>query len=171
MSIKMSHARLMTVSAALLLPTAARADVVWPALILEHHLLSAPVIALGLVIEALVLRFAFAMTWRRSCIAAIVVNAISTALGILLIPIAGIAWEFFAGVILYKFFQIGTFNPLTWAATFLLASVVTTSIEVFCLRRFFDVPANKRTWLLWAVPNAATVGLAFASLAFGPPRF
>ncbi|WP_341632953.1 hypothetical protein [Sphingomonas agri] len=166
--VKRSYVRLGIAITALALPSAAHADVVWPALFVERKLLSIPVIALGLLVEALVLRFCFAMSWKRSLTASLAVNAISTILGILLIPLAGIVWEIFPGIILYKSFNMGTFNPITWSATFILALAITTSIEVVCLRRFFGVPGGKRTWLWWTLANAVTVGLAFAGLVVEP---
>src|SRR3954449_4582694 len=104
------------------------------------------------------------MTWRQAFKASLVVNAISTVFGVLLIPLAGIGWEFFPGILLYRQFDMGTDNPITWSATFLLALAITTSIEVVCLRRLFGVPGGRRTWLWWALANVVTVGLAFGSL-------
>jgi hypothetical protein len=166
--VKRSYGRLAIALTALAFPSAAHADVVWPALFVEQKLLSIPVIASGLLVEALVLRFCFRMNWKRAFTASVVVNAISTILGVLLIPLAGIGWELFPGIILYKSFNLGTFNPITWTATFLLALGITTSIEVACLRRLFGVPAGRRTWFLWTLANAVTVGLALASLVFQP---
>lgn len=168
MAAKRSFGRLAIALAALTLPSAAHADVVWPALFIERKLLSIPVIVSGLLVEALVLRFWFAMNWKRAFRASVAVNAISTVLGVLLIPVAGIAWEVFPGLILYRAFDMGTFNPLTWSATFLLALAITTSLEVACLRRLFAVPAGRRTWLLWTLANLVTVGLAFVSLVVQP---
>jgi hypothetical protein len=34
-------------------------------------------------------------------------------LGIVLIPFAGILWEFFPGIVIYSVFKIGTFIPQT----------------------------------------------------------
>jgi len=168
-AVKRFYARLAVALTALALPSAAYADVVWPALFLERKMLSIPVIASGLLVEALVLRSIFAMNWKRAFKASLVVNAISTVLGVLLIPLAGIGWEFFPGLILYRQFDLGTFNPITWSATFLLALGITTSIEVLCLRRLFGVPAGRRTWLWWTLANVVTVGLAFVSLIIQPP--
>jgi hypothetical protein len=149
-------------------PAVAQADMVWPALFLEPRLLSVPIVVLGLAIETAVLRFGFRMNWPKAVLASITVNAISTVLGVVLIPLAGIAWEFFPGLLLYKALNMGTFNPLTWAATFLLAVAITTGVEVGALRIIFKVPLTARTWGLWFVANTASVSLAFASFAVQP---
>jgi hypothetical protein len=75
----------------------------------------------------------------------------------------GIVWELFPGTLFYAFLKMGTFNPITWFATFLLATGVTTAIEVLCLVRIFEVPGARRTWGLWFLANTVSVGLAFLS--------
>lgn len=149
-------------------PATAHADMVWPALLLEFRLLSLPVIALGLLVEAAVLRSGFGMRWSRAVFAACVVNAASTALGVVLVPLAGLVWEIFAGFVVYSLLPLGTFNPFGWIATFLVAVAVTTGLEVVCLKQAFGVPPTRRTWKLWALANAASVGLAFAGLLLEP---
>ncbi|MBV9512315.1 MAG: hypothetical protein JO303_18750 [Caulobacteraceae bacterium] len=154
----------------MLVPTFAHADVIWPALFLEPRLLSVPIVVVGLLIEAAVLRLGFRMRWLKAIFASAVANAISAALGAVLIPVAGIAWEIFPGILLYKVLNMGTFNPFTWAATFSLATAVTTAIEVGSLHAIFNVPLMPRTWGLWFFANAASVSLAFASFAIQPDR-
>jgi hypothetical protein len=168
MAVKRSYGRLALALTALALPSAAQADVVWPALFLERKLLSIPVIVSGLLVEALVLRFCFRMNWKRAFTGSIAVNAISTVVGVVLIPLAGVGWDILPGLILYKRFNVGTFNPITWSATFFLALAITTTIEVACLRHLFKIPASGRTWLWWTLANVVTVGFAFASLAIQP---
>lgn len=153
---------------AMVLPSVARADAVWPALFLEPRLLSVPVVVIGLLIEAATLCFGFGVGWPRSLLLAMVVNAASAALGVFLIPLAGIAWEFFPGLILYHWFDMGTFNPLTWGANFVMAVGITTSVEVLFLRLVFKVPWNWRRWATWSGANAVTVSLAFLSFAIEP---
>src|SRR3954451_22715025 len=72
------------------------ADVVWPALLLEGRLLAWWVIAIGLLIEWPFVRFLTDFPWRKSFIVDAAMNAASTVLGIILLPVAGIAWEYFA---------------------------------------------------------------------------
>jgi hypothetical protein len=150
------------------IPAVARADMVWPAIFLEPRLVSIPVIGLGYLVEALVLHRAFAMAWPKALLASGVVNAISAAIGLIAIPLAGIGWEIFPGILLYQTFNMGTFNPVTWTASFVLATGITTAIEVGCLRWIFKVPASRRTWAIWFLANAVSVGLAFLSFFFAP---
>ncbi|HEY8571028.1 hypothetical protein [Phenylobacterium sp.] len=147
-----------------LVPTAAHANMVWPALYLQTRLATIPVVALSLIIEVLTLRFGFRLSWPRSAAAALGANAISAALGAFLVPLAGIAWEVFPGLLLYRAGIASTFSPLTWAVTPVLALLVTTAVEVTCLRRLFHLDWTRTRWLQWTAANAVTVGIAFGSL-------
>ena len=45
----------------------------------------------------------------------------STIIGIVLLPVAGIAWEYIGEATFIDRFNVGTFNPVTWQpVTFLL---------------------------------------------------
>lgn len=155
-------------AAALLAPTAASANLIWPAAFVEGRLLSVPVIAAGLAVEIGVLRFGFGLGWGRAAIAAIVVNLISAAIGLVAIPLLGVAWEIFPGMLLSRLFDIHTFHPITWAATFVFALVVTTIIEVLALRWIFRLEATRPRWGLWLGANAASVASAFLSFFVTP---
>ena len=146
------------------------ADVIWPALLLEGRILTWWAIITGLVVEYLFVRRITNLPIARALLADIVMNAVSTLLGMLAIPFACIVWEFFPGIFLYKIFNIGTFNPGTWTATIIIAAGINALIEGFVLRRFFKQPITKSGfWLLFAA-NAISVGLAFGSLLYLPPR-
>lgn len=110
------------------------------------------------------LRFGLQVSWKRAIAGSLVVNLVSTIAGIVLIPLAGILWEIFPGLFFYFVLNIGTFNPVTWAATFFLTLGITTGIEVVCLKWWFHIPYDRRTWTCWTLINAVTVGMAFASL-------
>jgi hypothetical protein len=148
------------------LPT--RADVVWPALFLETRLITWWTIGLGLLVEFFFVRGLFSLTVKKAAIATVAANAVSAVLGLPLIPIAGIAWEFFPGQLYMRAMNWGTFNPITWAATFALACFITTVIEALVYRHAFKFSVHRRefSWLLLA--NALSVGVAFASLFIVP---
>ena len=144
------------------------ANFVWAALLLEKYLLSVPVIAAGLAIEYFFVRRLTGFGWKRSLLADLAMNAASLAAGIILIPLAGLAWEATAGVVLYKLFDLGTFSFVSWAATYVLAVLVNALLENFVLRRFFKVEKNCRGFRLLCLANALSVAVAFAALWFYP---
>lgn len=146
------------------------ADMIWPALFLQNRLLSMWIILAGLFIE-------YFFVWRvtslgawRSILADVGMNIASTVLGIVLIPLAGIAWEFFPGLIIYRLFNVGTFNPGTWAVTFLMAVLINAALEMSVLRIWFQQHFGKDLFGWLCLANALSVGLAMASLLIYPPR-
>lgn len=152
----------------MLMAEPAHADVVWPALFLETRLFSVWPIIIGLIIEYLFLRQFFMLSIKRAVIADVLINAASSILGIVLIPIAGIVWEFFPGIILYKAFNIGTFNPGTWSATCLMATAINAAIESMALSKFFKCKIGKRGFWILFLANAISVGIAMVSLYLYP---
>jgi hypothetical protein len=147
------------------------ADMVWPALVLEQRILSVIPITAGLIIEWLALWFGgFGLSWKKAAVVDVVMNAVSSSVGIVLIPALGLAWEFFPGAILYKIFHTGTFNPGTWAATFVMAVLATTAIEAAVIRWGFKVPLGQRRFGILCAANCVSVAIAFASLWIHPPK-
>jgi hypothetical protein len=147
------------------------ADVIWPSLILERRLLCALPISAGLVAEWVALFFGgFGLSWKKTIVVDLVMNTVSSIVGIFLIPILGIVWEIFPGSLIYWIFQVGTFNPVTWLATFLLSTCASTAIEAVVIGRGFKIPLDwKRFWILFAA-NAVSTAIAFVSLWIHPPR-
>jgi hypothetical protein len=144
---------------------------VWPALMVEQRLLSILPISAGLFVEWVALRHGgFGLSWKKAAIVDVVMNAVSSLAGIVLIPALGLAWEFFPGAVLYKVFNVGTFNPGTWAATFLIAVFVTTIIEAAVVRWGFNISVTRRRFWILCAANTVSVGIAFASLWIHPPR-
>jgi hypothetical protein len=149
----------------------ALANVVWPALAVGGRLLTVPAIAVGLALEISALHYFLRIPWRRSLIAGLTMNVASTVLGIVLVPLSGIAWEFFPGSILYKIFSVGTFNPGTWAATFVLAALTNALVEAAVLRFAFHFDFTRRLFGILAAANCASVAAAYVSIWLDPPAF
>ena len=147
------------------------ADMVWPALVLEQRLISVIPIIVGLLTEWLVLRLGgFGLSWKRAAVVDIVMNLVSTVAGIPLIPLLGLAWEVFPGHVLYKFFNIGTFNPGTWAATFIMATFATTGVEAAVVRWGFRIALGWRRFGVLGLANSLSIAIAFISLWLRPPH-
>jgi len=146
------------------------ADIVWPALYLELRLFSFWAIAAGLMAELLFVRYITQFSWGKCIIADIGMNAVSSLLGVILIPLAGIAWEFLPGIALYKIFNIGTFNPITWTATFLLAVIINGTLETMTLRYAFKRKIGKKGFWLLCLANTISIGMAFYSIVIYPVR-
>ncbi|XHR28912.1 MAG: hypothetical protein ACFUZC_23735 [Chthoniobacteraceae bacterium] len=146
------------------------ADVVWPALFLEQRLFSWWAIGAGLLAELLFVRYITKLSWSMCIVADIAMNAASSILGFILIPLAGIVWEFFPGLIFCEIFHIGTFNPITWTATFVIAAMVNGSLEGLVLRFGFKQAIGKKGFWLLCLANAVSIGMAFYSVFAHPPQ-
>jgi len=108
--------------------------------------------------------------WMGNAVLAdVAMNAASSLIGLFLIPVTGLAWEFSAGIALYKVFNIGTFNPITWAATFVIAVFVNSALETTVLCYGFKQRPFKRFFWWLSLANAFSVGIAVASIFFNPP--
>jgi hypothetical protein len=147
------------------------ADVVWPALVLEQRILSVLPITAGLIVEWLALYFGgFGLSWKKAAIVDVVMNAVSSGVGIILIPALGFAWELGPGQVLYRAFNVGTFNPATWVVTFVIAVFAATVIEASVVRWGFKIPLDRRRFSILCAANSASVAIAFASIWINPPR-
>lgn len=145
------------------------ADVVWPSLFLAGRLFAWWIIGAGLLIEwAFVIRLT-RTTLVRAGVMTVVMNAISAAVGIVGIPLSGIIWEFIAAATVMPLFNWGTFNPVTWFVSCILAALLNTVVETASLRLLFRVAWTKRLFWWLALANAITVGMALISIMISPP--
>jgi hypothetical protein len=125
-------------------------------------------ITLGLLAEVLILWLAFRFNPKRALIATIAMNVASAGAGLVLIPLLGIAWEIFPGLVFYHAFHMGTFNPVTWAATFVMAVAANSVVELATLKKWFAVPWNRRNLLFLGLANTVSVGMAYVSFLYDP---
>jgi len=152
------------------LPTLLLANVVWPALFLEQRLFSWWAIGFGLLVEFFAIQKIFDLEKLESIIAVTVANTISTLLGVFLIPISGIAWEFFPAQFYNDIFGWGTFNPLTWIGTFLLASLVNAFVEGVAYKKIFKIELlfRSREFTYLFLANTLSASIAMMSLLLFP---
>jgi len=94
-------------------------------------------IALGLIVEYLFVRKLTHFDIRKSILVDLSMNLVSCLLGIILIPLFGVAWEFFPGIVFYKLFNIGTFDYGTWTATFFFAVFINALLDNFLINKGF----------------------------------
>jgi len=144
------------------------ANMIWASLFLEQRLFSIPVILLGLIIEFFFVWRATDLSVKKSGLADLAMNAASFLLGILLIPLSGIIYEIALGQFLYEWFNLGSFNYVSWAISFLLAVLINAAIETFVLAKGFKQKMGKRGFGWIFLANALSVGIAMASFLIFP---
>ena len=146
------------------------ADMVWPSLILIGRIMTWWAIGVGLVIEYLFLVKFFTFGWKKSLLVVVVMNAISSAVGIVLIPASGLIWELVIGAFINMIYDVGIFNPVGWGASVLFAILLNAIIESLSLRYIFKYPIHRKEFRVLFVANAFSVATAFISLLVAPPK-
>jgi hypothetical protein len=126
------------------------------------RLLSWWVILVGLLVEWPFVRMLTRFRWKKAFIADVAMNATSTVFDILLLPLAGLfILEPIGEATFYRRSNVGTFNPVTWTATFVVAVVLSAGIEFFTLRIAFKQRLGARRYWWLCVANSISAGLAF----------
>lgn len=144
----------------------AKADIVWPSLYITKGMLSLKVIIFGLMIELLFVRYFTKISWKMASITAIVMNLITTVLGIILIPLFGLGTEFIFDCVFHAYdkFGIGTFHWSHWLVSYLLVILINTFIECLYIKLALKLKFRKTfRWMLFA--NAISVFLCFLFLS------
>ena len=146
------------------------ADVVWPALYLEGRLFTWWAVSFGIVIETIFCIRLFKVSALKAFGVTIVANVVSAIVGLLLLPVIGLLWEFHPGLLLFKLKLSSTFGPPTWIATLIMAALLSTTIEYHLLVLMLKVQRQLRQFLWWFVANIITSGVAWVSLMIWAPR-
>jgi len=128
------------------------ADGVWPSIIVAESIYSLIPIIIGLIIEWVILRYAFNLSWKKAAWVDVAMNAASAAIGFVFIPLAGMVVGF---GISYKF------NIVVW---YLIAILMSTAIEALVIKWLFKIPLHYRQLLILFGANGLSAGIAFVSL-------
>jgi hypothetical protein len=115
------------------------ADVVWPAAYIAGGLVFSWAVLVGLVLEWPFAKWLTGYSWWAAWKPTLAMNLASAILGGFLIAVAGIVWEVFPGTLIHRAMNVGTFNPITWWATFVMAVLINSLVEAQVLKRFFGV--------------------------------
>ena len=152
-------------------PVMAHANVIWPAAILESRILTWWAILAGLIVEFFFLFGVTDLRWK-SLPVTLLMNFVSTALGVILIPLSGLMLTIFTGLIVSDIPRGGILarscNIIFGALSVALAAAVNAHIEHPVVRVFTKTMAKRELFYwLWAA-NLVSVALAAASLIIWP---
>jgi hypothetical protein len=129
--------------------------VIWPSVYIQNGMITWWVIIVGLLFEFIVIKIFTKDKYLKSVIMVITVNAISTLVGIVAIPLSGIIGELIFMPI-NQIFNIGTFHISHWIFAFLLAVLCNTLIEGLALKFIFK-KIFKQTFLWLFCANILSV--------------
>jgi hypothetical protein len=148
----------------------ALADIVWPSMVLLEGLWTWWVILAGLVIELVFLRFITDLSWKKLILADILMNAVSSIMGFIVILIGGAGVSLVSGFTYERLFNLGTFNPYSWGVTLVFSALVNTALESLMLVLAFRQKLKWWGYLVLFIANTASVGLALYEVITNPPR-
>lgn len=140
----------------------ANADIVWPSLYITKGMLSIKVILLGLIIELFFVKYFTKIDWKKASIVTVLMNLITTILGIIFIPLSGLCSEFVFDFVFnaYNKFNIGTFHWSHWLTAYLLVIFINTFIEGLFIKLMLNLKLKKIfCWLL--IANSLSVLICF----------
>jgi hypothetical protein len=152
----------------ILLPSAAFANVIFPALILSDRLLAWWIILLTILIEAGFVMLAFRLTPLNALFASLAANAASAVVGVLTLPYAGLYTEAAINKAGLTTEMGWAFSPQDWAVAFLVGLAINLVIELAVYRLGYRLKLGTRQVVLITVANVITVGMALLSIAFIP---
>ncbi len=151
-----------------LLPSTAKANVVWPELIISsHYLASIGLISLGLLIEWPFIKWITNLTWLRALIPLFICNLVSMSIGQLIVIFGGLFFQLILQLI-YDVISpdIGTFNTFGWIAAGFFTALVTAFFEWLALILIprFNVQASLKSFTLLLLANILSVGVTLMHL-------
>ena len=142
----------------ILIAMPAYADVIWPSLYITQGMLSLKVIILGLIAELFFVKYFAKLNWKKASIITILMNLITTILGIILIPLSGLGAEFVFDFVFHAYdkFGIGTFHWSHWLVSYLLVIFINTLIESLLIKLSLKLNLKKTFWWLF-IANGISV--------------
>lgn len=144
---------------ALLFTATASANVIWPALFVSQSILSSFIIVLSIGIESLFFyHFLKGISYHKALLLSCVGNAASALVGTMVMALAMVGWHFVFDALLG-----GTFNPVNFAATFIIMYLGSCLIELFTLKLVFRYSFGQ-VWLPVFLANVVTYALALIVL-------
>jgi hypothetical protein len=117
------------------------ANVIWPSIYILEGMMTWWIIAAGIIIEFIFIKIFTKDSYKKSIIMDITINAISTLVGIIAIPLSGLLIELISIP-----FNTGTFDISHWIIDFLFAVLCNTAIESLALKLIFKKIYKKVFW-------------------------
>jgi hypothetical protein len=142
------------------------ADIVWSGLLFEGRPAAWWVIIGGLLVELPFVRLVTGFSLKRCVLADLAMNAVSTVVGLLILPILGFGWMLAASSVV----QGTSFDLVHWAGVFVLAVVANAAIELGVLRSAFKQQFGMRGFGWLCLANSLSVGLSLWAFFRYSPR-
>ncbi|MBC1193058.1 MAG: hypothetical protein ACK47N_18760 [Microcystis sp.] len=145
------------------------ANVIWPSLYLVERINTWWIVGISLLIEFLCLIWLTQEKIWKVGLMTLVMNLVSTVVGIVGIPLSGIVWELIATITIHPLFHWGTFNPVTWIVSCILAALLNAVVEVMSLIWIFKFRWTAKIFWCLVIANGITVSIAYWTILLTPP--
>lgn len=150
-------------------PTVASANVIWPSIFIAEGLRSFYVIALGLLAETVIIKLFTKQSWLRCVLISVIMNMVSTLLGIILIPAIGFLGAILFGILSEYIPSIGnTFDTPLWIFSYILTIFTNVIIEGLTTKFAAKIPFKKLFWWM-LLANTVSVLICIAVHGFTLP--
>ena len=143
-------------------PISIYANVIWPSLYIAKSFRIWWIILVGLIIEFIIIRIFIKEHYLKTLLMVILMNTISTLIGIFAIPVSGIIVEIIL-IPIDKVFSFGTFHITHWILDFILAVTCNTLLESLTLKIVFK-KILKETILWVFIANILSVILCILNV-------
>jgi len=130
-------------------PTVASANVVWPSIYIAEGMRSFYVILFGLIAETVFVKLFEKQTWLRAALISIIMNTVSTLLGIILVPAVGLVGTLLLGMLSEVIPAFGnTFDSPIWIFSYILTIFTNVIVEGYTTQFAAKIPFKKMFWWL-----------------------
>jgi hypothetical protein len=128
------------------------ANIIWPSLYILEGMMTWWIIAIGLIIEFIFIKIFTKDNYIKSIIMDITINAISSLIGIIAIPLTGFLIE-----LAFIPFNNGTFHISHWILDYLLTIFCNAVIESLALKLIFSKTYKKIFWWIFCANTFSVV--------------
>ncbi len=106
-------------------------NVIWPALYVLESLWEFWYLVIGTVlIETVVIKYAFKLSWKKSAVMSLIGNVVSGLIGTCLMVFGMLFWH----LVFDGLFSGATFSSINWVATFILMCLGSVFLEAFAVK-------------------------------------
>jgi hypothetical protein len=122
-------------------------------------------IAVGLVTKLVYLRYWIRLSWRRCAIVDVVMNATSSLLNLIAVPVAWLVWAL-PRLSLNRMFGTDDADPVNWIALLLIIAMIGALSEAFVLHFALKQRLGQKGFCLLYLVNAVCIGTAACGMGF-----
>lgn len=144
----------------------------WPSALIAYRMYEwFPLFLITVLMEVAIIRRIASSGWIESMKAVGVANFVSLLIGILMLPLAGVAWKY---ALMHMFESLwgiyGNYSLASWMGNLFFMALYLGLVEVMLLARLLDNQVTLKFVSGWVCVNMLTILLAIATFFIKPPE-